>query len=105
MFGDGIYFADKAIKSLGYTSLKGSYWASGSSNRGFLAIFKVHMGNSLVIKKYGSWCHELSEEYLKKKGRYDSVFAKGGADLRNDEMIVYNSGQCTVSYLVSVRKL
>jgi poly [ADP-ribose] polymerase len=25
MFGDGIYFADKAAKSIGYSSLSGSY--------------------------------------------------------------------------------
>jgi poly [ADP-ribose] polymerase len=26
MFGDGIYFADKAQKSIGYSSLSGSHW-------------------------------------------------------------------------------
>jgi len=35
MFGDGIYFADKAQKSIGYTSLRGSYWAHGGDNKAF----------------------------------------------------------------------
>jgi poly [ADP-ribose] polymerase len=41
MFGDGIYFADKAQKSIGYTSLRGSYWAHGGDNKAFLALFDV----------------------------------------------------------------
>lgn len=102
MFGDGIYFADKAIKSLGYTSLRGSYWASGSANRGFLSIFKVHMGKQFEIKKHSSWCTSINEKILEDKGGYNSVFAKGGADLRNNEMIVYNSRQCTINYLIEL---
>jgi hypothetical protein len=38
---------------------------------------------------------------LKKDG-FDSVFAKGGADLRNNEFIVYNGAQCTVSHLIEI---
>ncbi len=36
------------------------------------------------------------------KREFDSVFAKGGADLRNNEYIVYNSAQCTVSHLIEI---
>ena len=35
MFGHGLYFAPRAKKSIGYTSLNGSYWAGGSSSTGF----------------------------------------------------------------------
>jgi poly [ADP-ribose] polymerase len=45
MFGDGIYFADKAQKSIGYSSLSGSHWTKGNENRAFLALFDVHVGN------------------------------------------------------------
>lgn len=34
-----LYFATKARKSIGYTSLSGSRWASGSNNVAYLAIF------------------------------------------------------------------
>ncbi len=34
MFGDGKYFASKAQKSIGYTSLENSYWAKGNSRSG-----------------------------------------------------------------------
>lgn len=101
MFGDGIYFADKAQKSIGYTSLRGSCWASGSDNTAFLALFSVHVGNQKDIKRHNSSCYTLDKNKIGKDG-YDSVFAHGGADLRNNEFIVYDSNQCTVSYLVEI---
>lgn len=103
MFGYGLYFADKFRKSLNYTSLRGSYWTSGSASKGFLALYEVHVGKQLHIKNHEAWCYELSEENLKKRGNYDSLFAEGGADLRNNEYIIYNQAQCTVKYLVEVR--
>jgi poly [ADP-ribose] polymerase len=103
MFGYGVYFADKFRKSLNYTSLRGSYWTGGSANQAFLALYDVHVGNQFHIKHHESWCYELNEENLKKKGAdYDSLFAEGGADLKNNEFIVYNQAQCTIRYLVEV---
>jgi len=101
MFGDGIYFADKAQKSIGYTSLRGSYWAHGGDNKAYLALFDVHLGKQKEILHHSSSCYSLSDKVLKKEG-YDSVFAKGGADLRNNEFIVYNAAQCTVSHLIEI---
>lgn len=103
MFGDGIYFADKAQKSIGYTSLNGSYWARGGDNKAFLALFDVHLGKQKEILHHSSSCYSLSKKVLDKEG-YDSVFAKGGADLRNNEFIVYDSAQCTVSHLIEIGK-
>ena len=101
MFGDGIYFADKAQKSIGYTSLRGSYWAKGGDATAFLALFSVHVGNQKDIKRHNSSCYSLDKKVIGKDG-YDSVFAHGGADLRNNEYIVYDGAQCTVSYLVEI---
>ena len=101
MFGDGIYGADKARKAIGYTSVRGSYWASGSSNKGFLGVFEFHTGNQKHIKRHGSFCYSLNAKGLSKEG-FDSVYAHGGIDLRNDEFIVYRSEQCTVKYLVEI---
>lgn len=101
MFGDGIYFADKAQKSIGYSSLSGSYWARGNSNTGFLAIYETHIGNQKHIHRHDSSCYSLSKSKLVKEG-YDSVFAHGGADLRNNEYIVYDPSQCTVRYIVEL---
>lgn len=102
MFGYGIYFADKAQKSIGYSSLRGSYWTGGSANKGFLALFDVHLGHYLQIKRHQSWCYNLNKQNLRKRGQYDSLFAEGGADLRNNEYIVYDDAQCTVKFLVEI---
>ena len=104
MFGYGLYFADKCQKSLNYTSFRGSYWARGNSNKAFLALYDVHVGNQLKVKKHESWCCSLSKTNLKKRGeKYDSIYAQGGVDLINNEYIVYDSAQSTIRYLVEIK--
>ncbi len=102
MFGYGLYFADKARKSYGYTSCRGSYWARGASNKGFMALYDVHLGKTLTEKHHRSWMYSLTDKDLRGRGDYDSLSAMGGADLRNNEFIVYNENQCTVKYLVEI---
>jgi poly [ADP-ribose] polymerase len=101
MFGWGTYHADKPQKSIGYTSLNGSYWSKGDSNVGFLILHDVHIGNQKHIYKHDSSCYNLNYEDLQKEG-YDSVFAHGGVDLKNNEFIVYNEAQTTISHLVQI---
>lgn len=101
MFGDGIYFADKAQKSIGYTSLRGSHWTGGRDNTGYLAMFAVHTGKWKKIRRHDSSCYSLSKSVLDREG-YDSVFAQGGVDLRNNEYIVYAGQQCTISHLIEL---
>jgi poly [ADP-ribose] polymerase len=99
MFGDGIYFANKAQKSLGYSSVRGSYWAGGNSNKGFLALYDVYHGKQKDITNHNSSCYSLSKNVMDREG-YDSVYAHGGADLKNDEFIIYDGKQCTIAYLI-----
>lgn len=101
MFGDGIYYADKFQKSYGYTSGRNSYWVKGNSNEAVLALYNVHVGEQKHIKHHNSSCYKLSANVLKDEG-FDSVFAHGGADLRNNEYIVYKAEQNTIKYLVIV---
>lgn len=103
MFGYGLYFADKCRKALNYTSLRGSYWTGGNENKAFLAIYEVHTGRQLKIEKYENWCGSMTYEKLKQlNSESDSLFAKGGFDLINNEFIVYKEDQCTLRYLVEV---
>ncbi len=102
MFGDGLYFADKAAKSIGYSSLSGSYWAKGNSSQGFLGIFATHVGRQMHIHKHDSSCYKLNKRGLAAQN-FDSVFAHGGADLRNNEYIVYDTAQCTIKYLCELK--
>jgi len=102
MFGDGLYGANKAQKAIGYSSMRGSYWTSGSDNKGFIGIFEFHTGKQKVIKRHDSSCYSLSRQKLTRDG-FDSVYAKGGIDLRNDEFIVYDSSQCTIRYILEMK--
>lgn len=102
MYGAGIYFASLFRKSLGYTSFRGSYWAGGGSDKAYLALKCVHVGNQLKQKKHESWCYDLNYKNLKNRGDYDSFWAIGGADLINDEFIIYTEPQCTIKYLVEI---
>ncbi len=102
MFGYGLYFADRFQKSLNYTSIRGAYWSGGAASQAFLAIFKVHTGKALKIQKHDASCHDLDEQVLQQKGHFDSVFASRGADLVNNEYIVYNERQCAIQYLVEI---
>lgn len=103
MFGYGLYFADKCRKSLNYTSLAGSFWTGGNDKKAFLAIYEVHTGRQLKIEEYQNWCASLTYENLKKQSsEADSLFAKGGIDLLNNEFIIYKENQCTIRYLVEV---
>lgn len=104
MFGYGLYFANEFSKSLNYSSVQGAYWTGGRSQEGYLAIFEVHTGNQFEIAQHEGWHCQLNG--LKLKGinqKYDSVFAKRGISLRNNEFIVYNESQCTVKYVVKVK--
>lgn len=98
MFGQGLYFAPLAHKSLGYVDMRGSYWAHGSQKTGYLGLYEVAMGkpyevdsaisNSFSFKDLRHGCH--------------SVWAKAGKHLYNDECIVYREDQCNIKYLVEV---
>lgn len=101
MFGAGIYGANKCQKAANYTSLRGSYWTGGSDNKGFMAIFDFHVGNQKHITHHDSSCYSLNKQKLAKDG-YDSVYAHGGADLRNDEFIVYDNAQTTIKYIIEI---
>lgn len=97
MFGYGLYMANKARKSIGYCSSRGSYWANGTQDHGILAVYKVHVGKQMHIKRWKSEHKQLTKDKLK---GHDSVYAHGGADLRNDEFIIYDQHQCSVDYLI-----
>lgn len=104
MFGIGIYFAPKAQKSLGYTSLSGSYWARGSSNSAFMALMDVAYGTPYNVHSFDSKYYDFNYEKLQTnlKGA-NCLHAHAGAMLRNDEIVVYKEDQMTIKYLIELR--
>ena len=104
MFGEGIYFAPKAHKSLGYTSLEGSYWVGGKSNRAFMALFEVAYGTPYHTNTSHGIGRNFGYNDLQRrlKGAH-CLHAHAGSALRNDEIIFYKENQVTIKYLVEIR--
>lgn len=101
MYGDGIYGANKAQKSINYTSLNGSYWAKGNDKKAYIALFDFHVGKQKIVSSHTSGCSSLTERKIKADG-CDSVYAMAGSSLRNDEFIVYNINAATVRFIVEI---
>jgi poly [ADP-ribose] polymerase len=105
MFSDGLYFSTLARKSIGYTSVSGSYWARGSNNTGFMAIFEVAYGNPYTVYEHTSECYHFNFDVLQKKNPpCHCVYASPEKGmLRNPEIIFYRPDQVTIRYLVEIR--
>lgn len=104
MFGHGIYFAPKAQKSIGYTSLSGSYWASGSSNSAFMSLYEVAYGNPYNVYSFDSKYYDFNYDKLQNNSKGSHcLHAHSGNMLRNDEIIVYKEAQLTIKYLVEIK--
>ena len=90
MFGNGVYGADSSTKALNYSA---GYWGGRSNkfNNTFIFVTRFALGKVFETTR------------AKKDGvpkGYDSIFAKGGADLKNNEYIVPKTEQTTITYLV-----
>lgn len=93
MFGDGIYFAPSSMKSWGYTSFRGTYWAKGTQNQAFMALYATAYGNPKDV--YAS--QRFTQDTLDGK---NCVHAHAGTALRNDEIIYYSEDAMVLNYLV-----
>lgn len=90
MFGDGLYFSDQSTKSLNYAH---GYWdRGGRDDTCYMFLADVAMG-----REY----HPPHSFPGLPPGGYDSTFVRGGtANVMNNEMIVYRTGQVNLKYLV-----
>lgn len=104
MFGYGIYYAPKARKSLGYTSLNGSYWTRGNSNSGFMALMDVAYGKPYDVYSFDSKYYSFDYDKLQRAcPGANCLHAHEGSMLRNDEIIIYKEEQCTIKYLIELK--
>ena len=103
MFGYGIYFAPKARKSMGYTSLSGSRWAKGNSKSAFMALMDVAYGKPYDVFSYGGSYGSFNKEALRRADpEANCLHAHAGSMLVNDEIIFYDERQMTIKYLVEI---
>lgn len=103
MFGNGTYFANKAKKSMRYTDLPGQNNVHATSGENaYLSVFKVVYKNAMDIYHWQNEYTRLNYHVLNAKG-YDAVFAHGGVDLVNDEIIVYQNCQSAPHYIIELK--
>jgi poly [ADP-ribose] polymerase len=104
MFGDAIYASPTARKSLGYTSLSGSYWARGNSSSAFMALMNFHYGKPYDVYSFDSKYYNYNYKRLREDcPGANCLHAHAGSMLRNDEIVFYNVDQVTIKYLVELR--
>ena len=104
MLGYGIYFATKCQKSIGYTSLSGSYWARGGSSVAYMALFEVAYGTPYDVYSFDSKYYSLDYNRLQQfcpGANCVHAHADRGM-LRNDEIVVYKEAQLTIKYLIEI---
>jgi poly [ADP-ribose] polymerase len=92
MFGNGIYGAINSTKSLGYSM--GRWGQGGVGDAGWLFICEFAMGKTEIV-------HD--SRWAGASRGYDSIWAKAGSALRNDELIVYRNPQVKIKYLLECK--
>ena len=104
MFGYGCYYAPKCQKSIGYTSLSGSYWAHGGNNTAYMALFDVAYGTPYDVYNFDSKYYNLDYNKLQQfKPGANCLHAHSDKGmLRNDEIVVYKEDQMTIKYLIEI---
>lgn len=104
MFGYGVYYAPKCAKSIGYTSLSGSYWAHGGNNTAYMALFDVAYGTPYDVYNFDSKYYNLDYNRLQQfKPGANCLHAHADRGmLRNDEIVVYKEDQMTIKYLIEI---
>ena len=104
MFGYGLYFAPSAQKSLGYTSLSGSYWAGGKSDSGFMILHSVAYGKPYVVDSFNSKYYDFNYAALRRAcpGAHCLHADSSKGMLRNDEIVVYKEEQIMPLYLIEI---
>ncbi len=96
MFGDGLYFAPSAPKSFNYTSCKGTTWARGSSDTGFMGLYATAYGKPWLVSSSGHY----TQSQVHANG-YDCIHAESArTGLRADEIIYYDCDAICINYLV-----
>lgn len=94
MMGNGVYSSSMSSKALNYGT---GFWGGRKNkyNNAFLFIVNFAMG-----KTYMTYTAQPSGA---PKG-YDSLWAKPGKSLYNDELVVYKLEQCSIRYVVEMYK-
>lgn len=104
MFGDGVYLSDQSTKSLNYSA---GYWSGVRERNCFMFLADVAMGWEYRPNEHGNSFSsvQLRAAHTEKRPdgspKYNSISVRGGTcGVKNNEMIVWNTDQIRLRYLV-----
>lgn len=99
MFGDGIYFSDQSTKSLNYAT--GVWNRNTGTGNAMMFLADVVMGREYRPTVMSYDIPRTARTSKDDKGRpYNSIFVRGGTcNVRNNEMIVWDTDQITLTHL------
>lgn len=99
-FGDGVYHSDTPRKSIGYTSIEGSYWAGGNGTKAYMGLYEVHTGKEKTVT---SGNHGLNARNIDPA---DSVFVPKDPPYQyNTERVTYLTAQSTVRFILEINRV
>lgn len=107
MYGNGVYLSDCSSKSLNYSQ---GYWSGTRNDRCFMFLADFIMGNEYRpnYDKSNNYRFDPQRAYFGidgKGNKFDSISVKGGAgEVLNNEMIVWNTKQIRLKYLIEFNK-
>ncbi len=98
-FGYGIYFANSADKSFGYTS-NCHRWNSDNGDRGYMGVYETAYGKSISADKV----KDYSQEWIRKHGghclHYHSGYDTDKYSFCRDEIVFYHEHAMAIRYLI-----
>ena len=94
----GLYFANSASKSCGYSSIASGVWSGGEDKKAYLFLSDVCLGRSKEVYSAYPYTPDKIKPNM-------SVWARAGKSLYNDEYIVYQENQNWLRYIVEFEKV
>lgn len=108
LFGAGAYLSSHASKTAGYTSLSGSRWRNGTSDKGYICLYKVLSKNPLHLDGKSTM---RPKKYTRSSLQpYDMLWAHKGylmgknRPLKAGEQVIFDERQLTLMYVIEITK-
>jgi poly [ADP-ribose] polymerase len=102
MFGHGLYYANDAHKSFGYTS-KGKWTDGNNGCVGYLAVYKVVFNHPYDVYDWKPAYTDINPKSIVRDYHADALWAHSDKGmLLKDEIIVYDEAQVTLQYIIKL---
>lgn len=101
MLGKALYLAPNSLKSWNYTSARGTTWAHGTSDVGYMCVFAAAYGKPYIADTDAK-IRRYTKAEIAAKG-CNCVHAKGGITwLKADEVAMYDEDSVLLNYVIEL---